>query len=75
MRFLRYNGPSMKSVTILGIDPGTAIVGYGVVRQTGNKLTVIDFGCIKNPSTMPMVERLLRISQGITALLEKHAPD
>lgn len=64
----------MKTTTVLGIDPGTAIVGYGVVKQTGNKLTVIDHGCIKNASTMTQQERLIRIADGITALIAEHNP-
>lgn len=64
----------MKSTIVLGIDPGTAIIGYGVVKQTGNKLTVIDHGCIKNPSTMTQQERLIRIADGITTLIAEHNP-
>lgn len=64
----------MKSTTVLGIDPGTAIVGYGVVKQTGNKLTVIDHGCIKNASTLTQQERLIRIAEGIAELIAEHNP-
>lgn len=64
----------MKSTTVLGIDPGTAIVGYGIVKQTGNKLTVIDHGCIKNASTLTQQERLIRIADGLKALIEQHNP-
>ena len=64
----------MKTTTVLGIDPGTAIVGYGIVKQIGNKLKVIGHGCIKNASTMTQQERLIRIADGITALIAEHQP-
>ena len=69
---------------ILGIDPGTATVGYGVIktkksknmRQDKNERPkVIDFGCIKTTSFYSAGERLQIIHNEICHLIEKHLPD
>ncbi len=43
---------------ILGIDPGYAIVGYGIVKYEGNRFTPITYGAITTPAKMPFVKRL-----------------
>ena len=43
---------------ILGIDPGYAILGYGVVEKIGNKFKVCDYGAITTDAGTPMTERL-----------------
>ncbi|GBR74204.1 Holliday junction helicase RuvC [Candidatus Termititenax aidoneus] len=60
---------------ILGIDPGTALVGWGLVRQQGSRLSVQAHGCIKNPPQMPQSERLLRIYEQLTEVIAEHRPD
>ena len=47
---------------ILGIDPGIAIVGYGIIEYKNNKFKVIDYGAITTPSTMNDIKRLEKIS-------------
>ena len=37
---------------VLGIDPGTALTGYGIVERTGSKLRMIDYGCVETLSSM-----------------------
>lgn len=60
----------------LGIDPGTAIVGYGLVRELRDgSLQAVDYGVITTPAGMPMPERLRIIFEELTALIEKHKPD
>ena len=59
---------------ILGIDPGTAMLGYGLVERVGPRLRAIDFGVITTPSTMPLPERLALIHMGLTDLIALHAP-
>lgn len=45
---------------VIGIDPGTAITGYGLVREEKNgRLTVVDYGVVKTSAKMPMPKRLL----------------
>ena len=60
----------------LGIDPGTAIVGYGLVRELRDgSLQAVDYGVITTPAGMPMPERLRIIFDELTALIDKHKPD
>ncbi len=59
---------------VLGIDPGTAATGYGIVERTGSKLRVIDYGCLETLSTQAAPVRLLEIHRGITELITSHKP-
>ena len=59
---------------ILGIDPGVAMLGYGLVERTGPRLRAIDYGVIKTPSDLPLPERLESIYLALTDLIELHAP-
>jgi crossover junction endodeoxyribonuclease RuvC len=59
---------------VLGIDPGTATTGYGVVERIGSRIRAIDYGCIQTPSTFPLPERLLEIHAAIEDLIERHEP-
>ena len=61
---------------VIGIDPGTAITGYGLVREDQNgKITAVDFGVIQTPAKMPMPERLLRIYRELKEIALLHQPD
>lgn len=60
---------------IVGIDPGIAIVGYGVVEYIGNKFKVIDYGAITTPATMSSPERLKSVYDDLTDILLKYSPD
>ena len=60
---------------ILGIDPGTAVTGYGVLNCEGNTPQSIDFGCIRPPSKMHLHQRYLVINESIEHLIEKYQPD
>ncbi|MBS0615371.1 MAG: crossover junction endodeoxyribonuclease RuvC [Verrucomicrobia bacterium] len=59
---------------ILGVDPGTIVTGYGIIEQTDQGLVVVDFGCIRPPPKLPLPQRYLVIFNGISHLIEKHAP-
>ncbi len=59
---------------VLGIDPGTAITGYGVVKGEGDALTLVTHGAITTPSDWPLPERLQRIYQELTLLIEDRRP-
>jgi crossover junction endodeoxyribonuclease RuvC len=64
-------------VLILGIDPGTAVTGYGVVRagaQQGQH-TLVECGVIRTRADRPLPERLKDISDGVRELLARHRPD
>lgn len=60
---------------VLGIDPGYAILGYGVLRSDGVKLTAIDCGVIETNTKMTFPERLERLYSGTRALIERFSPD
>jgi crossover junction endodeoxyribonuclease RuvC len=60
----------------LGIDPGTATIGFGLVREhTDGALEAIDYGVITTPSGLPMPERLMMIYDALTILVRRHQPD
>lgn len=60
---------------ILGIDPGTAIVGYAIISLKNNELTALDYGCIKTSKKETFSKRLSQIYHGIEALIKKNKPD
>lgn len=59
---------------ILGIDPGYAIVGYGVIKYEANRFTVLDYGAITTPAGMPFVERLEIIYNDLNVIFAKYKP-
>ncbi len=60
---------------ILGIDPGVAIVGYGVIEYKNGRMRPIDFGKVTSPAGMDLPKRLKMVYDGITQLIEMHHPD
>jgi crossover junction endodeoxyribonuclease RuvC len=61
---------------ILGIDPGTAVTGYGVVaRSDDGAVRLSECGVIRTSSRTPLAERLRAIYLGVTELMERHEPD
>jgi len=60
---------------ILGIDPGTAIMGYGLIEQKGNHLSALAYSCWRTPAHTPLVERLLLLYEQIVPFLREHPPD
>jgi crossover junction endodeoxyribonuclease RuvC len=62
-------------VRILGLDPGTATTGYGIVDVVEGEFTAVTYGVIKTPATMPMPQRLQQIQQELQQLLDEYKPD
>jgi crossover junction endodeoxyribonuclease RuvC len=61
---------------VLGVDPGTAATGYGVVvRRDGGAASLVECGVIRTGARQPLAHRLLEIYEGIGNVLERHAPD
>lgn len=60
---------------VLGIDPGIAIVGYGIIDVTGNKYSVIDYGAILTKSDMAFPNRLEKIYRDLDDIIKKYEPD
>lgn len=59
---------------ILGIDPGSRITGFGVVKRQGQKIEYVVSGCIRTGDGT-MAERLQKIFEGVTELIETYQPD
>ena len=59
---------------VLGIDPGTAITGYGLVREDEAGLTLVDYGVITTAAGRPLPERLQAIYQGLADVAREHQP-
>lgn len=61
---------------VLGIDPGTASTGYGVVKGDGLGLvSLVECGVIRTRAREPLATRLLEIYEGVTELIARHRPD
>lgn len=60
---------------IIGIDPGYAIVGIGVVEYAGNKFRTLEYNAITTPAGMNTVDRLKKIYDEMTMYIEKYKPD
>ena len=60
---------------ILGIDPGYAILGYGVIEKIGNRFKVCDYGAIITDAGTPMPERLEYLYDSLREIIEREKPD
>lgn len=60
---------------VLGIDPGTALCGYGIVRAAGDEYELVTCGAISTPAKTPLDQRLLKIYADLTNLLRKYHPE
>jgi crossover junction endodeoxyribonuclease RuvC len=59
-------------VTVLGIDPGLANTGYGVVQRRGMRFAALDGGVVTTRAGLPLEQRLATIFAAVDALLERH---
>jgi crossover junction endodeoxyribonuclease RuvC len=62
-------------VKVIGIDPGTANCGYGIVHESGGRLKAIDHGWWSTPAGERPELRLRTIYDGVAGLIAEHAPD
>lgn len=62
-------------MVIMGIDPGFAITGYGIVKYEGNKFSVIDYGAVTTPAHTSLSSRLLQLNTGLEEIIAKYKPD
>jgi crossover junction endodeoxyribonuclease RuvC len=60
---------------ILGIDPGSRITGYGLIKQSGQKIEYIDSGCIRTSPDNELSQKLLQIYDGICHLMDTYSPE
>ena len=66
------NGTKMR---ILGIDPGIAIVGWGIVDYNNGKFRPVAYGAIRTEANTPTEDRLLSVYDQLDAVITKYAPD
>ncbi|MHB0869642.1 MAG: crossover junction endodeoxyribonuclease RuvC [Chloroflexota bacterium] len=59
---------------VLGVDPGTAILGYGVVAMQGEALEAVDYGVLTTSASLPLTSRLLLLFEGLTEIIERVSP-
>ena len=59
----------------LGIDPGTATTGYGILEGEADNLKIVDYGCIKTSSKESSSDRLKKIHADVVKLISKHKPE
>ncbi|CEG56661.1 crossover junction endodeoxyribonuclease RuvC [Legionella fallonii] len=59
---------------ILGIDPGSRITGYGLIKETNRTIEYIDSGCIRTSPEGELSHKLLQIYDGICQLMDRHSP-
>ena len=59
---------------VLGVDPGTAALGYGILERTGGRLRPVDYGCVTTGADRSLPDRLNTIHQALCELIELHRP-
>ncbi len=64
----------MKEDIILGIDPGSRVTGFGLIKKEKKEIKVIDFGCIRPPPKLDIAKRYLVIYDSIEDLILKYKP-
>lgn len=60
---------------VLGIDPGTAITGYGLIKDLGSKIEVINYSCIKTSPRISLASRLCKINEELERLINDYQPE
>jgi len=61
-------------IRVLGLDPGIAIMGYGLIEDNDGNLTAIEYGGLSTPAKQATSERLRVLYEGIIAIIERHNP-
>lgn len=61
-------------MVILGVDPGYATIGYGVLDYSGSHFTVLDYGAVTTPAHTPFPRRLAQVYDGICELAQRYHP-
>lgn len=60
---------------IIGIDPGYALMGYGIIDQNGNQFRPVAYGCLKTSKEFDMPDRLKRLYEGLMEVIAEYQPD
>lgn len=59
---------------IMGIDPGIAVCGYGIIKKEGNKERLLEYGCIRTDASQLTPDRLEKIYKGIQKIIKEYEP-
>lgn len=62
------------STRVLGLDPGIAVTGYGIIEENDSDLTVIEYGCLSTSAKQSTPERLRILYRGVTEIIKRHKP-
>ena len=73
-KHLFYNDDMTDERIIMGIDPGLANTGWGVVSQQGSRLACLAYGCVSTSADTPLAQRLAKIHEQIGAVAERYKP-
>ena len=65
----------VKGMIVLGIDPGYALMGWGVVESHGSAMRLLDYGVVETKAGTPVQDRLRTLQQGIRRLVQQYHPD
>ncbi len=60
---------------VLGIDPGTVIMGYGVIESREDEITLVDYGTLNSPKRSTIGERLSYLYNGLLKIISRYQPD
>jgi crossover junction endodeoxyribonuclease RuvC len=60
---------------VIGIDPGSETLGWGVVEGSGLRYSLVDFGTVKSSPKQQFSKRLLKVYQGVEEIIDKYSPD
>ena len=60
---------------VIGIDPGTLHLGWGVLRSEGNRVTHLGHGVIDAPANQALAQRLVLIERSLAEIIERYRPD
>ena len=74
LRHIR-KGDSPPNMRILGLDPGTATTGFGIIDGHDGQIQMVTYGAIKTSSKLPMTDRLMQIYKELGEIIEEYRPD
>lgn len=67
--------PNARGLVVLGVDPGSRCMGYGLVREASGKLELVEAGTVRPPTNGDIAGRLGEIHRRLAAILAAHRPD
>jgi crossover junction endodeoxyribonuclease RuvC len=75
LSFFRHTALQNFPMRVLGIDPGSETLGWGVVEGSGLKYSLVDFGTVKSSPREQFSKRLLKVYRGVEEVVDKYSPD